>query len=143
MRFRSTVLLNGKSATGVAVPDEVVDGLGGGKHPAVTVTIGDYSYRTSVGRMGGVFMLPIASEHRAGAGVAAGDEIEVDLELDTAPRTVEVPDDLAAALDTAGLRAKFDALSYSEQRRHVLAIDGAKAAETRARRVAGVVTALG
>jgi hypothetical protein len=143
MKFTATVLQSGRTATGVAVPDSVVEGLGGGGRPAVVVRIGDYGYRTSVGRMSGTYMLPISAEHRAGAGIAAGDEIDVDLELDTEPRVVTVPDDLAAALGSAGLRETFDALSYSHQLRHVLAVEGAKAAETRARRVAGVVAALG
>ncbi|MFD9738284.1 YdeI/OmpD-associated family protein [Umezawaea sp. NPDC059074] len=141
MRFRATVLQSGKTATGVRVPDEVVDGLGSGRRPAVLARIGDYEYRTSVGSMGGVFMLPISAEVRAGAGVAAGDDIEVELALDTAVREVVVPEDLAAALDDAA-RARFDALSYSAKRRLVMPIDDAKTPETRQRRVAKVVEGL-
>lgn len=137
MKFRGTLLLSGKSATGFEVPAEIVADLGAGKKPAVTVTLNDgYSYRTSVGSMGGKFMLPVSAEHRAGAGIAAGDEVDVALALDTAPREVVVPDDLSAALDAdPSARSFFEGLSYSNKLRHVLAIDGAKTAETRERRI--------
>ena len=137
MRFQGTLLLSGKTSTGFEVPADVVAGLGPGKKPAVTVTLnGGYTYRSSVGSMGGKFMLPVSGEHRAGAGIAAGDRVEVDLELDTQPREVSVPDDLSAALDAEPTaRSFFDGLSYSNKLRHVLAIDGAKTAETRQRRI--------
>ena len=90
--------LNGKTATGIEVSDEIVAGLGQGKRPPVRVTIGGYSYRTTVARMGGRFLISLSAENLAAAGVAAGDEVEVGLELDDAPREVEVPADLAAAL---------------------------------------------
>ncbi len=137
MRFRGTLTLAGKTATGIEVPADVVAGLGSGKKPAVTVTLnGGHTYRSSVGSMGGAFMLPVSAEHRNAAGVSAGDEVDVELELDTAPREVTVPEDLSAALDAnPAARAYFDGLSYSNKLRHVLAIDGAKAAETRQRRI--------
>ncbi|GAA2023228.1 DUF1905 domain-containing protein [Pseudokineococcus marinus] len=99
MRFRSRVEQHGRTATGVPVPPEVVEALGGGGRPAVVVTLGGHTYRTTVGTMGGQELLPLSAEHRAAAGLAAGDEVEVDLELDTAERVVEVPADLAAALE--------------------------------------------
>ncbi len=141
MRFRAPLLLSGKTATGFEVPADVVAGLGPSKKPAVTVTInGGYTYRSSVASMGGKFMLPVSGEHRAGAGIAAGDEVDVDLELDMQPREVSVPDDLAAALDAdPAARSLFDGLSYSNKLRHVLAIEGAKTAETRERRIAKAV----
>lgn len=140
MRFRASVDLHGKSATGIVVPPEVVEGLGSSKKPKVTVTINGFSYPSSIASMGGRFLLPVSAEVRAGAGVAAGDTVDVDVELDTAVRTVDVPPDLATALKAApGARAAFDALSYSNQRRHVLAVEGAKAADTRARRIEKVV----
>ncbi|HEX7442640.1 MAG TPA: DUF1905 domain-containing protein, partial [Acidimicrobiales bacterium] len=95
--FRATLELNGKTATGLEVPPDVVEGLGGGKRPAVSVTIRDHTYRTGVGSMGGRSMLPVSAEVRAAAGVAAGDQLDVDIELDTAPREVVVPADLGAA----------------------------------------------
>jgi hypothetical protein len=143
MRFRTTLLLNGKTATGFVVPPEVVESLGAGKRPPVTVTINGYTYRNTVAPMGGVFMLGVSAEHRAGAGVAAGDELDVEVELDTAERTVEVPPDLAAALaaDEAA-RAAFEGLSYSRQRWYVLSVTDAKTEATRVRRVEKAVTAL-
>ncbi|HJY96839.1 MAG TPA: YdeI/OmpD-associated family protein, partial [Streptosporangiaceae bacterium] len=120
MRFRATVQLNGKTATGIEVPDEVVAGLGQGQRPPVRVTIGGYSYRTTVARMDGRFLVSLSAENRAGAGVAAGDEVEVDLEIDDAPREVEVPADLGAALgqDNAA-RTNFEALPYSHRKEWV------------------------
>ncbi|MFC5818207.1 YdeI/OmpD-associated family protein [Nonomuraea harbinensis] len=143
MIFRTTVELSGRTATGIEVPPEVVAGLGAGRRPPVRVTINGYVYRSTVAPMGGRSMLPLAAENREGAGVAAGDEIEVGLELDTEPRTVTVPPDLAEALDRApAAKAFFDGLSYSRQRRVVLQVEGAKKAETRQRRVADAVTRL-
>ena len=136
MRFRTTIQLEGKTATGFHVPPEVVEALGSSKRPPVRVTIGGYTYRSTVAPYNGVFMLPLAAEHRNAAGVAAGDEVDVELTLDSEPRQVTVPDDLAAALDVVpAARAAFDALSYSNQRRIVLAIEDAKSPETRARRI--------
>ena len=145
MKFRTTILLNGKTATGLEVPPELVDALGAGKKPAVTVTIGGYSYRSTVAVMGGKFMLPFSAEHRAATGLGGGDEVEVSLELDTAPRELVVTDDFAAALDAAPqARTAFDALSYSNRRRYVLSIDEAKTSETRQRRIEkSVITLLG
>jgi hypothetical protein len=137
MRFRTTIQLEGKTATGFRVPPEVVEALGQGKkRPPVTVTINGYTYRSTVAAYGDVFMLPLAAEHREAAGVAAGDEIDVDLELDTAPRDVEVPADLAAALDAEpAARATFDGLSNSNRKWHVLNVEGTKNPETRQRRI--------
>lgn len=136
MRFRATIQLEGKTATGIPVPADVVEALGRGKRPPVVVTIGGHAYRSTVAAFGDVFMLPLAAEHRSAAGVAAGETVDVDVELDTAPRTVDVPDDLAVALAGAtGARAAFDASSYSERRRIVLGVEGAKKPETRARRI--------
>lgn len=143
MRFRTTIELGGKTATGFQVPPEVVESLGSTKRPPVRVTINGYTYRSTVAPYGGVFMLPLSAEHRTAAGLAAGDEVDVDLELDTEPREVAVPPDVAEALaaDPAAKQA-FEALSYSHQRRHILAIDGAKTPETRQRRIAKAVTTL-
>jgi hypothetical protein len=136
MRFRTTIQLEGKTATGFRVPAEVVAALDRGKRPPVRITIHGYSYRSTVAAYGDVYMLPLAAEHRVAAGVAAGDEIDVDLVLDTEPREVVVPPDLAAALDgDAGIRRRFDALSYSNRRRIVLSIEEARTEATRQRRV--------
>jgi hypothetical protein len=139
-RFSTTVELGGRTATGFEVPPEVVDALGAGKRPAVTVTVGGHTYRSTVAVMGGRYLLPLSAENRTAAGLSAGDAADVELELDTAPRVVEVPADLAAALDAEpAARAAFDALNYSNQRRHTLSVEGAKTDATRARRVAKVI----
>jgi hypothetical protein len=143
MRFRTTVLQGGKTATGIEVPPEIVEALGRGKRPPVTVTINGYTYRNTVAVMDGAFMIGISAENRAGAGVKGGDEIDVDIELDSAPREVEVPADFAAALDAEpDARRTFDALSYSNKSWHTLQIAGAKSDETRQRRIAKSVEAL-
>jgi hypothetical protein len=136
MRFRATVELHRKTATGIEVPADVVTALGGGKRPPVAATINGFTYRTSVGSMGGRFLLPVSAQIRQDAGVEAGDEVDVDLELDTVSRTVTVPADFAAALrgDDAATAA-FDGMSFSHQQRHVLAIEGAKTEQTRQRRI--------
>jgi hypothetical protein len=143
MRFRATVQLNGKTATGIEVPDEVVAGLGQGQRPPVRVTIGGYSYRTTVARMDGRFLVSLSAENRAGAGVAAGDEVEVDLEIDDAPREVEVPADLGAALgqDNAA-RTNFEALPYSHRKEWVRWVTEAKKPDTRATRITKTVQSL-
>jgi hypothetical protein len=136
MKFTTKLELGGKTATGFTVPPEVVEALGKGKKPPVKVTINGYTYRNTVAVYGGVYMLGVSAEHREGAGVEAGDEIEVDLELDTEPRVLEIPADLTEALEQEPeAKAYFESLSYSNKRRHVLAIEGAKAAETRQRRI--------
>jgi len=144
MKFRATLEQHGKTATGIVVPDDVVEGLGGGRRAAVIVTINGHSYRSSIAVMGGQVLVGVSAENRSAAGVSAGDVLDVDLALDTAPREVEVPDDLARALKKSPAAKKaFDALTYSNQRRYVLAIDGAKTAETRERRITKTVTELG
>lgn len=136
MRFHATIELNGKTATGIEVPPEVVTELGGGKRAKVTVTINGFTYRNSIASMGGRFLISVSADVRAQAGVAAGDQVEVDVGLDTAPREVTVPDDLAAALaGDAKARGAFEKLTYSHQLRWVTWINDAKKAETRDRRV--------
>jgi hypothetical protein len=134
--FRAVLQLNGKTATGIEVPAAVLEALDGGKRPAVSVSLNGYTYRSTVGTMGGRSLIPVSAEVRAAAGLAAGDDLEVELELDSAPREVAVPDDLAQAL-AADDQAKgfFDGLSYSQKRWYVLPIEGAKTSETRGRRV--------
>ena len=143
MKFHGRIELNGKTATGIEVPAEVVAGLGAGKRPAVRATVNGFTYRTSVAPMGGRFLLPVSAQIRAGAGVAAGDDVDVDLEVDTEPRTVSVPADLAVALDTdPAVRRAFDALSYSQQLRYVQPVEDAKATATRQRRIDKVLSDL-
>lgn len=134
--FPATIRLEGRTATGIEVPPAVVVALGTGKRPPVRVTVNGYTYRSTVAAYGDVFMLPLAAEHRAAAGVQAGQEVEVTLELDTAPREVEVPPELAAALGAdPAAKAFFDGLSYSNKRVFTLSVEGTANPETKARRV--------
>jgi len=116
MKFRATLETNGKTATGIEVPASVVDELGSGRRPAVRVTLGPHTYRTTVAPMGGRFLIPVSAENRAAAGLRAGDQVDVEMELDTAPRTVELPADLAEALEREpAARRFFDGLAYTQQ----------------------------
>lgn len=143
LRFRATLLQSGPTATGFEVPPGVVEALAAGKRPPVRVTINGYTYRSSIAVMGGMFMIGVSAEHRAGAGVSGGDDLEVSLELDTAPREVTVPADLATALDAEpAARRTFDGLSYSNRSWHVLQMQAAKTDETRRRRIEKSVAAL-
>ncbi|MTD15676.1 DUF1905 domain-containing protein [Nakamurella sp. YIM 132087] len=145
MQIRTAVVqAEGKKATGFEIPPASVAELGTGKRFKVVVTVnGGYSYRSSVASMGGAFMIPLSAEHRTAAGVQAGDEVDLTVELDEAPRELEIPEDLAAALaaDPAA-QAFFDGLSFSGKRVHTLAVEGAKTAETRQRRIAAAVDKL-
>jgi hypothetical protein len=143
MRFHTTILQAGKTATGIEIPDEVVTALGAGRKPAIKVTINGFTYRSTVAVMGGTYMVGVNAENREGAGVKGGDEVDVEIELDTAPREVAVPADFAAALDAEpAARRTFDALSYSNKSWHAFQIEGAKTDETRQRRIAKSVDAL-
>lgn len=143
MRFRAELESTGRTTTGFEVPESIVTELGGGGHPKVAVTVNGYGFRTSIARMGGRYLLGVSAERRAAAGISAGDVLDVDVVLDTAPRETVVPDDLAAAL--AGdpeATAFWNTLSPSKKQWHVLQVTGAKTAETRARRVARSITML-
>ena len=142
MKLRATIEQDG-GAAGIEIPAEVVTSLGSGKRPKVRVTINGYTYRSSVASMGGRFMLGVSAKVREEAGVAGGETVDVDIELDTEPREVVVPPDLAAALkrDAAAARV-FDALSFSKKQRFVLPIEDAKTAETRQRRVEKTIVSL-
>src|SRR5262245_23363435 len=142
MKFKATVIPSG-NATGVEIPREVVAGLGSGRRPPVTVRINGHTWRTRVALMRGQCLVGISAANRAASRIAEGDIVVVDLKLDTAPRIVAQPPDLAKALrgDAEG-RAAFDRLPFGLKRKHVAAIDGAKTPETRQRRITKLVTAL-
>jgi hypothetical protein len=142
--FRTTLESTGGSNVGIVVPDEVVHAFDRGKRVPVVVTIdGDHQYRTTIASMGGRFLVSFNAETRRATGRGAGDQVDVRLDLDDAPRVVEVPDDLAAALsDDADAKAAWDQLSFSRQRAHAESLTGANAADTRARRVAKVLAEL-
>jgi hypothetical protein len=143
MRFHAQIFQGGGTATGIRVPDEIVEALRAGRRPAVTITINGFTYRNTVAVYGGEHWVGVSAENRARTGVSGGDEVDVDIELDTAPREVTVPTDFAAALDIEpNARRTFDGLSYSNKSWHVLSIDGAKTDETRQRRIIKSVDAL-
>lgn len=143
MKFNAIIERSGKTATGLQVPPEVIASLGSGKRPAVRVTINGYTYRSTVAPMGGGFMLPVSAEVRERATVAAGDTVEVEIALDTEPRTIGVPPDLQSALDQdTDVKRRFESLSYSHKLRYVLSVEDAKTAETRQRRIAKTVDEL-
>jgi hypothetical protein len=143
MKFRAELQRTGGTTTGFEVPQAVVDGLVGGGRPKVVATVNGYTWRSSIAKMGGSYWLGVSAQNRAGAGVEGGQVLDVTVELDTAERTVTVPEDLAVALDREpAAKASWDGLPFSHQRRHVEHIEGAKTAETRARRVTKAVEML-
>ena len=135
------MILGGRTATGIQVPDDDVAALGPGKRPPVVVTVGGYTYRTTVAPMAGAFWIPLAAEHRVAAGVEADQEVDVIIELDTAPREVALPDDLAAAMDDQ-VRAAYDALAFSHRKEWVRWVEEAKKPETRTARIEKTVESL-
>jgi hypothetical protein len=143
MKFSTTLLQMGNN-TGIEVPADVLDALGAGKRPSVVVRVNDYEYRSTVASMGGRYLLSFSAERRKESGIAGGDPIDVELTVDTAPRVIEVPDDLRAALDESPpAAAAWQKLAPSLQKAHVTSVLEAKAVETRARRIAAVVLKLG
>ncbi len=143
VRFKTTILQSGKTAMGFEIPESAVEALGAGKRPPVTVKINGYTYRNTIAVMGGAYMIGVSSEHRGPAQVQAGDEVEVELALDTAPREITVPPELQAALDAdAAAKATFDKLSYSNKSWHTLQVTGTNNPETRARRIEKSIAAL-
>jgi hypothetical protein len=134
--FRAVIQQTGKTACGIEVPEAIVDALGASRRPAVVVTLDGYTYRSTVAPMNDGFWLGVNADHREASGLRAGDEVQVTLELDTAPREVEVPPELAAALDADPVaKAFFDGLSYSNKRVFTLSVEGTNNPETKARRV--------
>jgi hypothetical protein len=129
--------------TGIEVPADVLASLDAGKRPPVVVTVNGYEYRSTIAPMGGKYLLPFSAERRKESGIQGGDAIDVDLTLDTTPRTVEIPDDLQSALDASPTAvAAWDKLSYTAKKEHVRSVVDAKKDETRARRIAAVVDKL-
>jgi Domain of unknown function (DUF1905)/Bacteriocin-protection, YdeI or OmpD-Associated len=142
-RFRAKVLLAGKTATGVEVPAKVVEALGSSRRPLVRVTINGHTYRNAIAVMGGKYMLGISSDVREAARVKAGDQIDVDVELDTEKREVEVPPELKKALTRdAATQKYFESLSYSKKVALVNPIANGKTVETRERNLAKAMAAL-
>lgn len=143
MEFTTELRASGGTTTGFVVPDAIVEGLGGGRRPKVTATVNGHTWRTSIASMGGQFLLGVSAAVRQAAGIAAGQTLTVTVELDTAPRAVDVPDDLAAALAAhPEASAAWEHLSYSHQRQHAEAVAAAKKPDTRERRIATIITKL-
>ena len=135
MKFRSHVE-RPEPMRGLEVPPAVVDALGGGKRPAVNITINGHSWKSRVAIMRGRYLLGLSNANRKAAGVVTGDEVEVEVEIDAEPRVVVEPADFAVALDADPVaRTAYDRLSYSRKREHVRAIESAKKPETRVRRI--------
>lgn len=141
--FTAVLMSGGGNTTGIAVPEDIWHELTTARRAAVSVVLGDYSYRSTIGWYRGAFMLPVSAENRSAAGLSAGDEVIVTIELDTEPRVVEVPADLGAALEAdASAKAAWDGLAPSAKKAHVTSIEGAKTQETRGRRIAKAIDQL-
>ena len=142
MKFRTTIIQMGNN-TGIEVNEQILDDLGGGKKPLVVVTLNNYSYRCAVGKMGGKFMISLSAENRKNANVKGGDTVEISLELDTAPRIVEVPADFQHALEKDKIaKENFEKSPPSKKKAMVLSITEAKAIETRIKRIEKAIATL-
>jgi hypothetical protein len=143
MEFTAELEATGGTTTGFVVPDDVVEGLGAGRRPKVVVSVAGHTWRTSIASMGGRYLLGASAVVREASGISAGHVYPVTVEVDTAPRTVDVPEDLAVALAAdPDAASTWAGLTYSQQRQHAEAVLAAKKPETRARRVSTIVAKL-
>lgn len=134
-KFQTTILTAGKTATGICIPDDIIEKLNAGKKPPVKVTLNGYTYRSTVALMGGKYMVGVSTDVREAAGVKGGDKLTVDIELDREVREVTLPTDFKKALDKNQKAKKFfESLSYSKKN-HITIIEQAKTEETRLRRI--------
>ena len=135
LTFETTLLQTGNN-TGIRVPDELIEQLGAGKKPPVLVTINHFTYPTTVGVMGGAYLIPVSAAVRRSAGVSGGDTVKVIVQLDSEPRVVALPTDFQQALDAnEGAKVFFNTLSPSSKKNYVSLIEGAKSAVTRQNRI--------
>ncbi|HRB01708.1 MAG TPA: YdeI/OmpD-associated family protein [Ignavibacteria bacterium] len=142
MKFKTKILQFGNN-TGIEISEDLLEKLNGGKKPLVVVTLNKYSYRSAVGKMGDRFMISLSSENRKNAGVKGGDSLEVQIELDTAPRTVDVPDELQTALNkNKTIKDAFEKLAPSKKKAMVMSVIDAKAEETRKKRIEKIISTL-
>ncbi len=142
LRIDTVVEASGPAAA-IVLSDEQVEELGGGRRAAVKLTIGDRTARLRLAVRGGRNLLGLSKAARAELGVEIGEAVHAVIEVDTAERTIELPDDFATALDAQpGARTAFDALPPSHRREHVRAILEAKRPETRARRIEAALARL-
>jgi hypothetical protein len=137
--FHTTILQTGKNTAGIQVPQEIIEKLGAGKRPLVRVTVNEYTYRSAVAVMDSKYMISFNAEHRKASGVEGGDEADVTLELDLELRSVEIPQDLKDALIEANAFSAFEKSAPSMQKEYVRQVEGAKAQETRQRRITKIV----
>ncbi|AEE44706.1 YdeI/OmpD-associated family protein [Cellulomonas fimi] len=142
MRFRTEVEPH-EPMRGLEVPPDVVRALDGGARPRVVVTLHGHRWSTRVALLRGRHLIGLSNARRAATGVQVGDHVDVDVELDTTPVTVDVPDDVVAALVAdPGARRAFDGLTVSRRRQHVRTVESARTPATRARRVAALLEAM-
>jgi hypothetical protein len=143
MELTAELLATGKNTAGFEIPESVVEALGGGRRPKVAVTVNGFTFRTSIARMGGRYLLGVSADRRTEAAIAPGDVLDLEIELDTAPRELEVPKPLAAALEAdPKAKAFWSTLSYSNRHWHVLQVTSAKTDATRDRRIEKSVSML-
>lgn len=142
MKLTLNLLATGGNTAGFVVPAEAVEALGGGKAPKIRVTLEGYTYESKIGIMGGKAMIPVSKDVREKSGASAGNDYELEIVLDDTPRVVALPDDLAEAIAAARLQPAWEKLAASYRKAHVISVEGAKAPETRARRIAKVIEAL-
>ncbi|MEO6868464.1 MAG: YdeI/OmpD-associated family protein [Ginsengibacter sp.] len=135
-KFKTTILTAGKTATGICIPDQIIESFNAGRKPPIKITLNKYTYRSTVAVMGGKYMVGVSADIREASGVKGGDTLTVEIELDTKERTVDLPEDFKRSLDK-NLNAKeiFHALSYSKQKNHVTLIEQARTEETRKKRI--------
>jgi hypothetical protein len=140
--FHTRILQTGKNTAGIQVPEDVMVRLAAGKRPLVLVNIKKHAYRSAVAVMGGKYMIALSAENRQAAGVLGGEDVDVTIQLDLEPRTVQLPKDLRAALAKAGALEAFANAAPSKQKEYVRQVQEAKAEETRLRRITKIVAAL-
>lgn len=136
IRFRAQLQPRGPAAAVVLDDAQVAEVGEGARRFPVVATVNGYTWRTSVARMGGEFLVGLSREVRQGAGVQAGDEVDVTIELDSAPRDVEVPEALAAALAAdPPVKVAFESMAFTHRKEYARWVAEAKRDETRQRRV--------
>ncbi|WP_080779260.1 YdeI/OmpD-associated family protein [Chryseobacterium phocaeense] len=142
VKYNTTIVQRGNT-TGIKISENILEQLNGGKKPLVKVTLNGYTYRSAVGKMDGEFMISLSAENRANAKVQGGQTLEVTIELDNEPRTVELPAELQAEFDhNADAKSAFEKLAPSRKKAIVLSINEAKTDETRKKRIEKAINSL-
>jgi hypothetical protein len=143
LRFNTTILTSGKTATGICIPDDIIEKLGAGKKPPIKVTLNGYTYRSTVAVMGGKFMVGVNADVREAAGVKGGDKLNVEIELDAEERTIEAPAEFQKMLNkNAAAKKIFETLSYSKKKALIIPVVNAKTDETRNRNIEKALNSL-